>query len=74
VRVGLRQLRLRTTGRISAICLPYSINLADERLPIGHDGRTHVAGMVDWLCEHWDQPEDGIWETVTVGRTSCAAR
>ena len=19
--------------------------------------------MVDWLCEHWDQPDDGIWET-----------
>ncbi|WP_346534392.1 glycoside hydrolase family 15 protein [Micromonospora sp. DPT] len=19
--------------------------------------------LVDWLCEHWDQPEDGIWET-----------
>ncbi|MDZ5445356.1 glycoside hydrolase family 15 protein [Micromonospora sp. 4G57] len=19
--------------------------------------------LVDWLCKHWDQPEDGIWET-----------
>lgn len=19
--------------------------------------------MVDWLCEHWDQPDEGIWET-----------
>jgi GH15 family glucan-1,4-alpha-glucosidase len=19
--------------------------------------------LVDWLCEHWDQPDDGIWET-----------
>ncbi|MFG2107724.1 glycoside hydrolase family 15 protein [Micromonospora chersina] len=19
--------------------------------------------LVDWVCEHWDQPEDGIWET-----------
>ncbi|MEU4339247.1 glycoside hydrolase family 15 protein, partial [Micromonospora lupini] len=31
--------------------------------------------LVDWLCEHWDQPEDGIWETrsgrkdFTYGRT-----
>src|SRR5262252_7126904 len=40
-----------------------SISLADTHVPIGHDGWTHVAGMVDWLCEHWDQPEDGIWET-----------
>ena len=40
-----------------------SIELADEQLPIGHDGWTHVAGMMDWLCDNWDQPEDGIWET-----------
>lgn len=19
--------------------------------------------IVDWVCEHWDQPDDGIWET-----------
>jgi GH15 family glucan-1,4-alpha-glucosidase len=19
--------------------------------------------MVDWLCDHWDQPDEGIWET-----------
>jgi GH15 family glucan-1,4-alpha-glucosidase len=19
--------------------------------------------MLDWLCEHWNQPEEGIWET-----------
>jgi GH15 family glucan-1,4-alpha-glucosidase len=19
--------------------------------------------VLDWLCEHWDQPEEGIWET-----------
>ncbi|MBB3196853.1 glycoside hydrolase family 15 protein [Roseateles terrae] len=23
---------------------------------------TRLAGRIDWLCEHWDQPEDGIWE------------
>ena len=22
-----------------------------------------LAGVLDWLCEHWDQPEEGIWET-----------
>jgi GH15 family glucan-1,4-alpha-glucosidase len=41
-----------------------SIYLADAHsLPVGHNAWTHLAGMVDWLCEHWDQPEDGIWET-----------
>ncbi|MGI5176151.1 glycoside hydrolase family 15 protein [Dactylosporangium sp. CA-152071] len=30
---------------------------------MAHDGWTSVAGIVDWLCEHWDQPEEGIWET-----------
>jgi GH15 family glucan-1,4-alpha-glucosidase len=19
--------------------------------------------MIDWVCEHWDQPDEGIWET-----------
>jgi GH15 family glucan-1,4-alpha-glucosidase len=29
----------------------------------GHQGWTAVSGLIDWLCEHWDQPEEGIWET-----------
>jgi GH15 family glucan-1,4-alpha-glucosidase len=29
----------------------------------GHQGWTALAGMMDWLCEHWDQPDEGIWET-----------
>ena len=23
----------------------------------------HVRRIVDWLCEHWDQVDEGIWET-----------
>ena len=19
--------------------------------------------MIDWLCEHWHDPDEGIWET-----------
>jgi GH15 family glucan-1,4-alpha-glucosidase len=30
---------------------------------IGHDGWQRLSGVLDWLCEHWDQPEEGIWET-----------
>jgi GH15 family glucan-1,4-alpha-glucosidase len=41
-----------------------SIRLADTHgLPLGHDAWKNVAGMIDHLCDTWDQPEDGIWET-----------
>jgi GH15 family glucan-1,4-alpha-glucosidase len=26
-------------------------------------GWRHTRQVLDWLAEHWDQPEDGIWET-----------
>ncbi|MEU6204878.1 glycoside hydrolase family 15 protein [Micromonospora musae] len=28
-----------------------------------HEAWRNAAHHIDWLCEHWDQPEDGIWET-----------
>jgi pentatricopeptide repeat protein len=40
-------------------------------------GWTAIVKMIDWLCEHWDQPEEGIWETrggqknFTYGRFQC---
>ena len=38
--------------------------LADSRgVQIGHPGWTAVTDIIDWLCEHWDQPDEGIWET-----------
>ncbi len=38
--------------------------LADSYgIQIGHQGWTELAGIIDWLCEHWDQPDEGIWET-----------
>jgi GH15 family glucan-1,4-alpha-glucosidase len=41
-----------------------SIYLADAHgLQVGHEFWTHIADMLDWLCEHWNQPEEGIWET-----------
>jgi GH15 family glucan-1,4-alpha-glucosidase len=41
-----------------------SLYLADSHdMPIGHDGWRLVRHMIDWLCDHWDQPEEGIWET-----------
>jgi len=41
-----------------------SIFFADRRgLEIGHRGWTAVRELLNWLTEHWDQPEEGIWET-----------
>ena len=41
-----------------------SVFLGDaSNLRVGHVGWKQIAGMVDWLCENWDRPEEGIWET-----------
>ncbi len=41
-----------------------SIRLADTHgLPLGDNGWRHLATMMGWLCDNWNQPEDGIWET-----------
>ncbi|NUT31742.1 MAG: glycoside hydrolase family 15 protein [Hamadaea sp.] len=41
-----------------------SVYLADSHeLGIGHRGWTHLSGVVDWLCDNWDRPDEGIWET-----------
>src|SRR5829696_4322100 len=41
-----------------------SIYLADTHgLQVGHEGWTRLADMIDWLCENWNQPEEGVWET-----------
>jgi GH15 family glucan-1,4-alpha-glucosidase len=38
--------------------------LADSQgLQVAHQGWVELAGIIDWLCEHWDQPDEGIWET-----------
>jgi pentatricopeptide repeat protein len=41
-----------------------SVYLADSNgLQMTYDSWRHLVSMVDWLAEHWDQPDDGIWET-----------
>ncbi|KAB1945499.1 glycoside hydrolase family 15 protein [Micromonospora sp. ALFpr18c] len=41
-----------------------SLELADRHgLIAPYEGWRKTAGLMDWLCDHWDQPEDGIWET-----------
>ncbi len=31
--------------------------------PISHDMWEGLSGIVEWVCENWDQADDGIWET-----------
>ncbi len=41
-----------------------SVRLGDEHgVPLTHEGWQGLSRVVDWLCDHWDQPDDGIWET-----------
>ncbi|WP_406077134.1 glycoside hydrolase family 15 protein [Micromonospora sp. NBC_00858] len=41
-----------------------SLDLADRAgLRATHEGWQNTTRLMDWLCEHWDQPEAGIWET-----------
>jgi GH15 family glucan-1,4-alpha-glucosidase len=55
-----------------------AIHHADSRgLGPAHEGWMDLTRIIDWVCEHWDQPEEGIWETrggrkdFTYGRFQC---
>jgi len=41
-----------------------SIYLADTHgLQLGHEGWTQLTDILAWLCDNWDQPDEGVWET-----------
>ena len=41
-----------------------AIYLADTHgVQMAHQGWQATSRIIDWLCEHWDQPDEGIWET-----------
>ena len=46
-------------------------------LPIAYKGWQSLTKIIDWLCDNWDQPDEGIWETrggrkdFTYGRFQC---
>jgi GH15 family glucan-1,4-alpha-glucosidase len=52
-------------------------NIDARGLQMAHEGWKAMANVIDWLCEHWDQPDEGIWETrggrknFTYGRVQC---
>jgi GH15 family glucan-1,4-alpha-glucosidase len=62
VRIGngaADQLQLDIYGEVMDAFL-----LADTRgVRITHRGWLQMTEFIDWLCDHWDQPDDGIWET-----------
>ncbi|MFF8100322.1 glycoside hydrolase family 15 protein [Streptomyces sp. NPDC016640] len=31
--------------------------------PVSSEQWDHVTALVDWVCAHWDQPDEGIWES-----------
>jgi GH15 family glucan-1,4-alpha-glucosidase len=62
VRIGngaADQLQLDIYGE--AMDALYQGNRRSVRLT--HQSWLEVASFIDWLCEHWDQPDEGIWET-----------
>jgi len=41
-----------------------SIDLADQAgVELGHAAWMRLVDLLDWLCDHWDQRDEGIWET-----------
>ncbi|MFH9980005.1 glycoside hydrolase family 15 protein [Streptomyces sp. NPDC017179] len=41
-----------------------SIYLFDKwAQPISSAQWDDVSALVEWVCEHWDQPDEGVWET-----------
>src|SRR5204863_7241273 len=41
-----------------------SVRFADRAvMGVGDRGWSDIAALIDWLCEHWDEPDEGIWET-----------
>jgi GH15 family glucan-1,4-alpha-glucosidase len=41
-----------------------SIYLGDQqRIPLSYEGWRRIVDVLDWLCDNWDRPDEGIWET-----------
>jgi pentatricopeptide repeat protein len=55
-----------------------AIYLADQKVePVGLQAWTELTHVLNWLSDHWDQPDEGVWETrggrkdFTYGRLMC---
>jgi GH15 family glucan-1,4-alpha-glucosidase len=67
VRIGngaATQLQLDVYGELlDATYLAERQALAGRGELIGYDDWRGLASLIDWLCEHWQEPDEGIWET-----------
>jgi len=49
----------------------------EHGLPVAHQGWQELTKIIDWVADHWDQPDEGVWETrggrkdFTYGRFQC---
>ena len=30
--------------------------------PLAHDAWSHIVRLIDWVCQHWREKDEGIWE------------
>jgi GH15 family glucan-1,4-alpha-glucosidase len=42
--------------------------------PTSYELWQRIAGVVDWVCQHWDQPDEGIWEVRSERRPFLSSR
>jgi GH15 family glucan-1,4-alpha-glucosidase len=67
VRIGngaATQLQLDVYGELfDSIYISERQALAGRGELIGYDDWRALTPLVDWLCEHWQEPDEGIWET-----------
>jgi GH15 family glucan-1,4-alpha-glucosidase len=62
VRIGnaaAKQLQLDIYGELMDSVYLYD----DWHQPISSAHWDAITARADWLCDHWDQPDEGIWET-----------
>jgi GH15 family glucan-1,4-alpha-glucosidase len=54
-----------------------AIAMAEPYQAVGYEDWLQLTKVLDWLCENWDQPDEGVWETrggrkdFTYGRVMC---
>jgi GH15 family glucan-1,4-alpha-glucosidase len=67
VRIGngaANQLQLDIYGELfDSIYLAEQQALRGHGELIGYDDWMSLTPLIDWVCEHWPEPDDGIWET-----------
>ena len=67
VRIGngaATQLQLDIYGELfDAIYIAEQQALTGHGELIGYDHWRSLASLIDWLCDHWQEPDEGIWET-----------